>query len=76
MDAARFQQARDALARLLADDVQTLDGVSPDLREDGLPQNWVDDIPNLTPEQRATLAGDIPQDSPAWAEALRGHLEA
>jgi hypothetical protein len=74
MDAGRFQAVRDALDTLLSEGVQTLDGMSNDMREDGLPQNWVDDITNLTQQQRQTLANDIPNDAPAWALTLRAHL--
>lgn len=74
MDAERFQRVRDALALLLSDEVQSLDDISDDIREDGLPQNWVDDIQNLIAQQREDLASDIPEDAPAWADALRGHL--
>lgn len=76
MDADRFQAVRGALARLLTEGVQSLNELSSDVRPDGLPQNWVDDIQNLTASQRAELATDIPAVAPAWAVALRGHLVA
>lgn len=74
MDAERFASIRAGLPDALA--MESLEVMSDDIRPDGLPQNWVDDIQNLTANQRAILAGDIPNDSPAWALALRDLLEA
>lgn len=76
MDAERFQRARESLAALLDEGVESLDDFVSSLRPDGLPQDWIDDIPNLTVEQCAVLAGDIPDGSPTWALTLRNHLTA
>jgi hypothetical protein len=74
VDAERFAAIRAGLPDTLT--MESLGSLSDDIRPDGLPQNWVDDIENLTTEQRAILAGDIPNESPSWALALRDLLVA
>lgn len=74
MDAQEFADLRATLPHLL--ELQTLDGTNPDIRSDGVPQNWLDDLPRLSADQRETLAADIPGESPAWAQALKQHLLA
>lgn len=76
MDAASFQTARANLEALLAERVETLEGVSDDLRPDGLPQDWVDGLGALLEPQRSELAALISNDAPGWARALRDLLVA
>jgi len=72
MDALEFSDLRASLPYLL--ELDSLVGTNPDIRPDSLPQNWIDDMVRLSPEQRETLAGDIPGGAPAWALALRDLL--
>lgn len=75
MEQARFDDAMAALNRLLDAGLSDLSSlfVSP-LRGDGIPQDWVDDMINMTLEQRQAMASVVTESSPAWARALSGHL--
>lgn len=72
MDSAEFASIRAALPSLMT--LSSLAGTNSDIRADGVPQNWVNDIQSLTNGQRTTLAGDIGANAPAWALALKNHL--
>lgn len=76
MDDQRFSEARAVIVHFIEDNQQDLSLHASDLRFDGLPQNWVDDLPNLTLGQRVILSGDIPETAPAWAQALKELLGA
>lgn len=75
MDAARFADARAALQRLIAADVPDLAGVG-DLREDGIPHDWVPDIGEMDAAQRQTLVDDIGTPAHPWLATLAQHLGA
>lgn len=76
MDAQRFQAAKDQMALLLESGVTDLVAakVTHAVREDGLPQDWVDDLPNLSVPQALELKNQLDGASAPWASALHGLL--
>lgn len=76
MDAARFEEARSAAARLVQHGVDDLSPMVSLLRSDGVPQDWVDDIVNLAPEQREQLAAELDASDAQWAVNFRALLRA
>lgn len=76
MDAARFEEARAAAARLVEHGVDDLSPMVSLLRSDGVPPDWVDDIVNLTPDQREQLAAELDGSGAQWAAKFRALLRA
>lgn len=76
MDATRFEEARAAAARLVEHGVADLAPMNSVLRNDGVPPDWVDDIVNLSPEQRELLAQELDASEAQWAVAFRALLRA
>lgn len=74
MDTADFERVQTSLASLLSEGVADLEDVTTVDREDGLPQDWVNDLVNLTPEQAGTLKNQLSEASHLWAVSLHGLL--
>ncbi len=76
MNADRFTQVKAGVQKLIGDQVSDLvaAGAVSAVREDGLPQDWADDVPNLTPAQASELALELDGCEYQWAVSLRGML--
>lgn len=73
----------DTLNRLIDAQVSDLGQLCDDLRADGLPQNWVDDAPNIPAAKAQELAdivdarrAEFPAPEPQWVGNFRALLKA
>jgi translation elongation factor EF-4 len=74
MESARFSQVESALQSLIDAGIENLDSLSDDIRADGLPQNWVDDIPNLDAGQKTELRALLFDSTYQWCISLHNLL--
>lgn len=74
MDAVAFSRALDTPQALAAAGVEDLSAIATVNRPDGLPQDWVDGLASLSPEQAVTLKSELDQVPLPWASALAAML--
>lgn len=75
MDSDRFDRVLSGAQNLMDEEVDDLSAITSDpLRDDGLPQDWVDDVPNLTSTQSQELKDKLADCAYQWAESLKGML--
>lgn len=73
MDVSRFNEALQALDSLAA--LENLSSIcAAGLRGDGLPQDWVDDLVNLTVGQKLELGDKLDTINQSWAGAIKALL--
>jgi len=72
MDAQTFETVLDSADSLIVNQVDDLvaAGVASEVREDGLPQDWVDSMADLTPDQADEVRAKFEGESIGWMQAL------
>ena len=74
MDPVEFQKAQDRLQVLIDEGVDDLVPFCGPVRPDGLPQDWVDGLSDLTASQKQILKDQLTGFSPTWGQSMHGML--